>query len=352
MKVLATLVIILTHLPPLLAQPSGERLKDIAEQYYPGMLIGACTHNGFYQFEDADVFINTHTSEFNSMTAANTLKQSAINGRGRGIYSWSEADRHVLYAKEHDMHFRGHALFYFNPTPKWVGSVPADEIVDLMKEHMDAVIGRYHSKGPLPVHAWDVWNELFSKQSGVWEKATDEQGKKIGNYGLAKMAFEYAHQLDPDAELILDEGWKWYLDDDVTADVYTACERLVADNVPIDGIGFQLHHKSVATLLDSERLDRTMAKFKAIGLDIWITEFDHVDEGKGQAHYYRQAMQIALKYRARAFQMWGTTEKYGWSKGGYIFKENQDSKGGYYEAKPAYYAIQEALKAPKNGARK
>lgn len=105
---------------------------------------------------------------------------------------------------------------------------------------------------------------------------------------------------------------------------------------------------------DMRSLAANMARFAALGLEIYFTEMDVRIQGtptaqnlEQQARIYRDVLRQCLAQPAcKALEIWGLTDKY-WNKGdaedypgyfsGLLFDEN-------YRPKPAYFAIQEELK--------
>ena len=118
-------------------------------------------------------------------------------------------------------------------------------------------------------------------------------------------------------------------------------DDLIANDVPLDGIGFQLH---VFTSFD--QFDDVRAAFQRVAdldLDIYITELDVSLEGgannETQANVFRQLVSLCLEQaRCKAVQTWGFTDQYSFRRmfNPLIFDRS-------YQEKPAYGAVQDAL---------
>jgi endo-1,4-beta-xylanase len=122
---------------------------------------------------------------------------------------------------------------------------------------------------------------------------------------------------------------------------------LKAQGVPIDGVGLQTH-----TNLDGLPADfvANMQRFRALGLDIAITEADVAlpmppDAGKlrAQARIYEQIVRSCLAVDCRLLTFWGFTDGRSW------ISETQAGMGAAtlldeaLDPKPAFVAVQAAL---------
>ena len=132
-------------------------------------------------------------------------------------------------------------------------------------------------------------------------------------------------------------------------------KALLANRVPINGIGFQSHQQvsdSSASLYANMKVN--FDRFAALGIKLSITEFDvrmplpsTQAQLDAQAYVYKVFMQLALaEPSCRTFMMWGFTDKYSWIPSSFpgqgaalIYDEN-------YQPKPAYTALVDVLKTP------
>lgn len=122
---------------------------------------------------------------------------------------------------------------------------------------------------------------------------------------------------------------------------FRLAQRLVNDNVPIDGVGFQMHVDA-----DLNQYDQVAANFQRIadlGLDVYVTELDvsikHGQTEQQQADVFANVLSLCLLQLAcKATQIWGFTDRYSWRKDltPLIFDRN-------YQQKPAYGSIQSIL---------
>ncbi len=208
-----------------------------------------------------------------------------------GVFDFTNADAIVDFAAENDMTMRGHELI--GPgVPDWVatGSWDADSLGQVLRDHITTVVERYRDRNPGVITQWDVVGDAVmpdgSLRPTIWQQVIGDDHIRI--------AFDAARAADPDASLFYDD---FYDDFAVTQDAVASgvalvpgatAERstcndvakcvgvrdrvatLVAEGVPIDGIGFQSH------LYSPDPLD--FAAFsdwvEELGLVWAVTEFD------------------------------------------------------------------------------
>jgi len=201
-----------------------------------------------------------------------------------------------------------------------------------MREFIDRMLKRYSDRVPV----WDVVNEVFeddgSYRNSVWYEAMQER--------YIEIAFRQARESAPNARLL-------YNDYDVawngpkSTSMFTMLQSLKDRDVPLDGVGFQMH-----IFADFDRFDEVEANFqKAANLDlnIYITELDVSMEDEHteaqQAQVYRRVLDICLKQpRCKGLQTWGFTDQYSWRR-----KFSPLYLDRAYQVKPAYTAMQQRL---------
>ena len=310
---------------------TGERLKTLAED--KDLLIGYASLLNYFNRPDADLYQATAAEEFNMVTAENSMKWGYINPEP-GEFRFAAADTLVNFANANDMVLHGHTLVWYTSLPQWVQTSPLDEREGIMNDFIDTMTARYNT-----VDVWDVVNEAF-EDDGSYRNSTWFQA--MGKDYIEK-AFRRARAGDPDANLIYNDYDIAYGDAKTDA-TYTLMEELIANDTPIDGIGFQMHIGSDFAAFD--KVENTFARFANLGLDIYITEMD-VGMRAGttdadQANVYRKITEICLAQPAcKALQVWGVTDRYTWlddSTTPLLLDRN-------YQPKSAYTAIQEVLAA-------
>ncbi|PID62228.1 MAG: hypothetical protein CSB44_03795 [Gammaproteobacteria bacterium] len=307
----------------------GSRLRALASAR--GLLIGYASLLDFYHQPDGAIYGEVAAREFNFVSSENDLKMDRVNPLP-GKYRWAAADNLVRFAHARRMAVHGHTLIWHRQLPGWVRrSAPEDREIH-MREYIDRVLKRYRDD----ILFWDVVNEAF-EEDGTYRHSTWYEG--MGE-SYIDTAFLQARASAPNATLI-------YNDFDVAwfgpkADgMFEMLQGLKDRQIPIDGVGFQMHIDS-----DFDRFDEVAANFQRaadLDLDIYVTELDVGIVGgtdlDDQAEVYRKVLSTCLEQpRCKAFQTWGFTDLYSWirERDPLIFDED-------YQVKPAYDALQQRL---------
>jgi endo-1,4-beta-xylanase len=316
-----------------------ESLRDLADAR--GVFIGAAV--AIPPFRNEEMYRSTLEREFNMIVAENIFKWEAIHPNEKA-YRFTQPDALVDFAAESGMAVRGHTLVWHNQNPGWLlGAEPTrDEAIAILRDHIHTVVG--HFKGRVDV--WDVVNEAIDDATG--KLRTDSfWHQKIGDDYVA-MAFRFAHEADPDARL-------YYNDYSAEAGgkksdaVYELVKDLLADSVPIHGVGWQMHLENGSQIGRAYRTNA--ARLADLGLEISITELDVRISGEAsarslaaQAETYGDVVEFCLgQPNCKAIVTWGFTDKHSWIPGFFAGWDNALIFDRDYAPKPAYDAIREAL---------
>jgi len=326
-----------TH--PCLAPGAECTLREIASA--AGVRVGAAAAPQFFAEPG---YAETLAAEFNSITAENAMKWPPIHP-AEGTWDFAAADALVAFAEANDMTMRGHNLLWANPDriPDWVSAAPdAETLRAWLEGHIDTVVGRYAGT----VDSWDVVNEpLVNFGDTLYDNVFRDL---LGDDYIAE-AFRIAHTADPGAKLFLNE----VLVENPNARFdafYDLVAGLVADGVPIDGVGLQGH--IVAGLLQpgGEGLRQVIESFAALGLEVELTEFDVVMAANGtealeiQAGIYAELLSACLEATAcTGITFWGFTDAHTWIDGTFGPGRVPLPFDESYMPKPAYDAARGAL---------
>jgi endo-1,4-beta-xylanase len=207
--------------------------------------------------------------QFNSITAENVLKAAPINPEP-GVYNFKPADDYVAFGEANNMFIIGHTLVWHNQTPAWFftdeeGNPNTPEAQkERMRSHIETVAGRYAGR----IHAWDVVNEVIDND-GSYRPTTWVKGVGNGDT-LVKMAFKFASEYAPDAELYYNDfnAWRPEKRDGIVRMV----RMLQSEGVKIDGIGIQGHWG--LNFPKNEYIEAAIDSFAALGVKVMITELD------------------------------------------------------------------------------
>lgn len=202
---------------------------------------------------------------------------SAIEWR-RGDPWYGDLDAIVNFAKAHDMTARGHSLIWEQMTPDWARAAMPVEGWSVVRRHFSEMLTRY-DRATLP--EWIVVNECIDTEDGDDGFRRTSFQRAFGN-SYVRRAFEEARALAPGAKLFLNDYSIEY-DNPVDARRRRALLLLVEDlrhHGLIDGVGIQAHLELGKGKLAAAALDRMMSQFRAMGLEIAITELDVLEDDR------------------------------------------------------------------------
>ena len=311
----------------------GTPLRELAKAR--GMELGTAVRGDALKRNRA--YRQTVAAQFSTVTPENEMKWSAIEPE-RGEFEFGAADDIVEFAREAGQKVRGHTLVWHAQLPDWVRELGARELRQAMREHIRTVM-RHHRDD---VGVWDVVNEPIS-DGGRLRRSVFM--RRLGE-GFIEDAFRTARAADGDAKLYLNEIGAEGINPKSDR-LYEIVRGLKSAGVPIDGVGFQVHAN-----LDGLPADfvQNMQRFRALGLDVAITEADvgipmPPDAAKleAQATIYREIVRSCRAVDCRSLTFWGFTDGRSW------ISETQAGMGAAtlldedLRPKPAFRAVQRAL---------
>lgn len=287
--------------------------------------------------------------EFNIIVAENAFKWSSLRP-SRTKFNFEDTDKLVKFAETNRMKLRGHTLVWHRQIPDWLtkGNFTPEETIQILKEHIQTLVGRYHGK----ILAWDVVNEAIDDQTGKFRTDSFWYQKLGSDY--IRLAFEFAREADPNAKLYYND----YSAEKMNAKadgVYALLRELKKQGVPVDGIGWQMHE------IDGFRIEaqhRENAKrLAALGLELSITEMDvrlklpaNAEDLRRQADAYRDVAEFCLaEPSCKALLIWGFTDKYSWVSGEFPNTGDALIFDKSYRLKPAFTALRESFEQKGDG---
>lgn len=244
-------------------EPAEKGLKDALEgKFYMGAAMGGAQILG----KDTATLELIH-QHFNSVVAENCMKSGPIHPE-EGKYNFELADQFIDFAQQHGMYTVGHCLVWHSQAPRWFftdsagNQVSRELLIERMKDHISTVAGRYKGK----VHVWDVVNEAF-EDDGSWRKT---KFYEIIGEDYIELAFRFANEADPDAELIYNDYSMFH--SGRRDAVVNLVNSLKEKGVRIDGVGMQAHYgMDYPDLVDFEE---SIVAFGNAGVEVHITEMD------------------------------------------------------------------------------
>lgn len=204
---------------------------------------------------------------FNSIVAEDCMKSANIHPE-EDRYNFEQADQFVKFGQENNMAIIGHCLIWHSQLAPWFcvdqkgNNVSAEVLKQRMKDHITTIVTRYKGK----IKGWDVVNEAI-EEDGSYRKT---KFYEILGEEYIPLAFQYAHEADPDAELYYnDYGMNVPERRDA---VVKLVNSLKAKGLRIDAVGMQGHMgMDYPTIEDFEA---SMLAFAGTGVKVMITEWD------------------------------------------------------------------------------
>ncbi|NEP17539.1 MAG: endo-1,4-beta-xylanase [Leptolyngbya sp. SIO4C1] len=279
--------------------------------------------------------------EFRQLTPENEMKFSRLHPEPER-YDFDKADTLVNFADTHGIMVRGHTLVWHSQIPDWVKAARSrDAAIALLRNHIQTVVGHYRGQ----VMAWDVVNEAIADSGRLRDTVWLRQ---IGPDYIG-MAFRWAHAADPNARLFYNDYGGEGLGRKSEA-IYRLVSSLVEKDIPIDGVGLQMH-LSLQNAPDASDVATNLQRLGELGLETHITEMDvrlalpaSEQDRLAQADLFRTMLSTCIAADSCSnFTTWGFTDRYSWIPHRYkdfgaalLFDRD-------YQPKMAYAAMLEAL---------
>lgn len=261
-------------------------------------------------------------NHFSQVTAENVMKPSFLHPE-EGTYFWDEGDALVDWAASLSKSVHGHVLVWHSQIPTWVENYSGNQAQweTMMTSHITTIVD--HFEGQLA--SWDVVNEALTDADPSGLRTDSPWYVGVGADYVAT-AFIAADAAESDVDLyyndynIVSNGAK-------TAALLVLLDDLAASDVPIDGVGFQMHIK-----IDWPSIDAMKTAWKAVvdrGLKVKISELDIKTSPDGvyadglplaveieQAQRYQEIVAAYLEVVPAAqrggITVWGITDTDSW----------------------------------------
>ena len=221
----------------------------------------------------------------------------------------------------------------------------------ILKEHIERVVGHFRGR----IAQWDVVNEILDEQGRP--RTENPFVAACGLEPIVADAFRWAHAADPAAKLYLNDFDQLGGGSKAEAQ-YALVKQLLADEVPIDSVGFQ-SHLTVAEGVPTDAATQ-LRRYADLGLDVAITEADvrmpraltasALDtQVKRQADIYSRLAQLCVEQqRCINFTVWGFTDRWSWVSGTLPSQGNACLMDADLVERPAWNAVRSALLAGRN----
>lgn len=205
--------------------------------------------------------------QFAAIVAENCMKSMYMQPK-EGEFFFDDADKFVELGEQNYLFVTGHCLIWHSQAPSWFFTddkgkdVSPEVLKERMKNHITTIVNRYKGR----IKGWDVVNEAIL-DNGEFRKS---KFYEILGEEFIPLAFQYAHEADPDVELYYNDYNEWLNEKrDAIVDLV---KTLKEKGIRIDGVGMQGH-----VGLDSPTLADYKAAidaYTALGVKVMITEFE------------------------------------------------------------------------------
>jgi len=336
-------------------EPTGRRLRVIMDDKYPGnsIIIGGTT--GSWAFGTNTGIIMDR--EFNYVTPENDFKQWNIHPDNSSNWNWAQPDAWIDHISANGQMLRMHGPI--GPQcSQWAqdDSRTPVELETNMTDFMTAVCQRYN--GTPGYEYMDVVNETVL--NGTWHTDKPGFGWECPWYKMGvdndinstplyiKKSFEIAKQNAPDVKFIYNQ----HENPEVTSSwdlIKETIFYLRNKGLRVDGIGWQAHIENGWATPDNLNALRNLIdwahnnnlEFHITEASVWLFNGISPLYLEQQAETYKAIVEVLLEKRSSGKVGWNTwhiDDGHGWHTEWYpaLFDT-------VYTAKPAYYAIQEAL---------
>ena len=245
---------------------NGQNAPTLKDAYQGCFLVGAALNSAQFTGRD-QLEAAVIKAQFNSISPENVLKWEIIHPQP-DAYDFSLADKYVEFGEQNHMFIIGHNLVWHSQVPKWVFEdangkpLSRDALLQRMRDHIRTVVGRYKGR----IQGWDVVNEALNEDGTLRQSSW----MKIIGDDYIELAFRYAHEADPQAQLFYND---YSLENEAKRrGAFELVKTLKQKGVPIAAVGLQDH-----VSLDSpttDQIDATIREFGELGVKVMITELD------------------------------------------------------------------------------
>ena len=336
-------------------------LKDLTSQVLIGSPIDVANNK-------SAKYATTIQSELN---AGQSLWYARWGGWiGNNSYNFSSLNTNINWMKENGLSPSVHMLVGPDTyMPDWFinGNWSPTTLDSLLRNLIFSIMDVNDNKNKVDV--WNVVNELFDDEGSyrtnmVW----NQLGWEADSSGLSgkdnindshpifiRKAFNYCREkTNKKLELRdynIENNVPMYQNDKRHKAIYQLLKHALNTNIPIDAVGIQGHLSvgNISWLTNNNALQHAVARFKALGIEVYITELDagignqawSTELAQQQKADYTNYISQAIAGGAARIYTWGIQD--GLDRG-WLTNEHPLPWDENLNRKPAYYGIQDALK--------
>ncbi|HEX3478559.1 MAG TPA: endo-1,4-beta-xylanase [Kofleriaceae bacterium] len=285
------------------------------------------------------VYAATLAAEFSYLTPGNETKWGSLQPVDADHWSFGPADEIMGFGRRHGLAAKGHVLVWHSQLPPFItDAITPEDLTRELRRNIRKVMGRYRSD----TRAWDVVNEAFNDDGTLRDTVFL---RKLGPTYIAN-AFRWAHEEDRGALLYYND----FNIDTIGAKsnaVYELVRGLIADHVPIDGVGFQMHLEA-PTAPSTEEIVANLRRFTDLGLRVNVSELDVrianlpgdvVTRFAVERQVFQRAVAACVQVAGcETLTTWGFTDLDSWIDATFGPDDPLELDEQYHR-KPAYYGI-------------
>jgi len=244
----------------------AQEKKTLKEAFKDKFLIGTAVNTRQASGKDKEG-VRLIQQQFNAVVAENCMKSQEMHPE-ENRYNFKQADEFVAFGEKNKMTVTGHTLIWHSQLSPWFcvdekgNNVSPEVLKKRMKDHITTIVKRYKGR----IKGWDVVNEAI-EDDGSYRKS---KFYEILGEEYIPLAFQYAHEADPDAEL-------YYNDFSMAnpgkrAGVVKLVNDLKKRGIRIDAVGMQGHIGMDYPKVSE--FEKSMLAFAETGVKVMITELD------------------------------------------------------------------------------
>ncbi len=292
--------------------------------------IGTATHTKLLQIEKEADTIRNH---FELITPEKEMKWARLEPTP-GKYRFDDAFNLINFARQNGGKIKGHTLIWVGSIPKFINDdIPTDNFKLLIDNFFINTLSSLRADDVIDY--WDVVNEAIDEDEPMGLR-NDIFLKKLGpNY--IENAFHLAHSINPKLKLIYNDFAAEGMNKKSNL-VFELLKDLIVKNVPISGVGLQMHLRLFTSESDPKKYDLytymkepiTIAEIEAnfrrlstLGIKIHVSEMDVAVNGmtgftdneklKAQEEIYLKVSEICTRTpECTVFSVWGISYKNSW----------------------------------------
>jgi endo-1,4-beta-xylanase len=248
------------------SNPPSQEKSTLRSVFGKKFLIGVALNTRQSSGKDVNA-INLVKKHFNSIVAENCMKSGSLHPE-ENRYDFNLADKFVKFGEDNGMFIIGHCLVWHSQLPRWFcvdkdgKDVSPEVLKQRMREHIHTVVSRYKGR----VKGWDVVNEAIM-EDGSYRKSKFYQ---ILGEEFIPLAFQYAHEADPDAELYYNDYNMHVVKKQHT--VVKLVNSMKSKGIRIDAVGMQGHMGMDYPGI--KEFEDAILNYASTGAKVMITEWD------------------------------------------------------------------------------